>query len=100
MPWWPRVTDLDVLNHVNNAVSWEVVEQTLERVRARELIDLDLAISLHAEVEFRDAIDHEVVLSAMPLTIAYRATDGVLDIALWSTDGETVYVTAKVTSPR
>jgi acyl-ACP thioesterase len=98
MPWWPRVTDLDVLNHVNNAVSWEVVEQTLERVRARELIDLDPSGSLRAEVEFRDAIDHKVVIAAMPLTIAYRAVDGVLNIALWSTDGETVYMTAQVSS--
>ncbi len=98
MPWWPRVTDLDVLNHVNNAVSWEVVEQTLERVRARELIALDPAGSLRAEVEFRDAIDHQVVIAAMPLTIAYRVADGILDVALWSTDGETVYMTAQVSS--
>lgn len=98
MPWWPRVTDLDVLNHVNNAVSWEVVEQTLERVRARELIDIDPAGSLRAEVEFRDAIGYEVVIAAMPLTIAYRVADGILNIALWSTDGETVYVTAQVSS--
>jgi acyl-ACP thioesterase len=100
MPWWPRVTDLDVLNHVNNAVAWEVVEQTLERVRARELLELNPLGSLRAEVEFRDAIDHEVVVAAMPLTIAYRAVDDVLNIALWSTDGEAVYVTAQVTSGR
>ena len=100
MPWWPRVTDLDVLNHVNNAVAWEVVEQTLERVRARELIDLDPAGSLRAEVEFSDAIDHGVVIAAMPLTIAYRVADGVLDVALWSTDGESMYVTAQLTSRR
>ena len=98
MPWWPRVTDLDVLNHVNNAVAWEVVEQALERVRARELLNLDPSGSLRAEVEFRGAIDHEVVVAAMPLTIAYRAINGVLDVALWSTDGETVHVTAQVTS--
>jgi hypothetical protein len=47
-----------------------------------------------------DAIDHEVVVAAMPLTIAYRAVDDVLNIALWSTDGEAVYVTAQVTSGR
>jgi hypothetical protein len=32
------------------------------------------------------------------LTIAYRTLDGVLNIALWSTDGETVYMTAQVSS--
>ena len=100
MPWWPRVTDLDVLNHVNNAVSWEVVEQTLERVRARELIDLGTGSSLRAEVEFRDAIDYDVVIGAMPLTIAYRVANEVLELALWSTDAETVHMTAQVTSLR
>ena len=95
MPWWPRVTDLDVLDHVNNAVAWEVVEQSFDRVRARRLLDLDPAHSVRAEVEFRDAIDHGVVVAAMPLTIAYRVADDVLDLALWSTDSETVHFTAK-----
>ena len=98
MPWWPRVSDIDVLNHVNNAVAWEVVEQTLERVRARELIALDIHGGIRAEVEFRNAIEYEVVVAAMPLTIAYRVRDDVLDIALWSTDGEAVYVTAQIRS--
>ena len=98
MPWWPRVTDLDVLDHVNNAVAWEVVEQSLERVRARELLDLDPAGSVCAEVEFRDAISREVVVAAVPLTIAYRVVDDVLDIALWSIDSETVHFTARVTA--
>lgn len=95
MPWWPRVTDLDVLDHVNNAVAWEVVEQTLERVRARALIDLDPRGGLRAVVEFRDAIDSAVVLAAMPLTIAYQVVDGVVRVALWSTDAETVHITAE-----
>lgn len=98
MPWWPRVRDIDVLNHVNNAVAWEVVEQTLERVRARELLALELLGSVRAEVEFRDPIEYEVVVAAMPLTIAYRVRDEILDIALWSTDGEAVYITARVRS--
>lgn len=94
MPWWPRVTDLDVLNHVNNAVAWEVLEQTVERVRARDLIAFDLADPVRGEVEFRDAIDRKVVTSSMPLTIAYRVIDRVLHVSLWSTDAETVYITA------
>lgn len=94
MPWWPRVTDLDVLNHVNNAVAWEVLEQTVERVRARELISFDLHSAVRGEVEFRDAIDHEVVSASMPLTIAYRVVDDILQLSLWSTDAETVYITA------
>lgn len=98
MPWWPRATDLDVLDHVNNAVAWAVVEQTLERVCARRLLRLDLSGSLVAEVEFRDAIDKGVVLAGMPLTIAYRVVDGAMELALWSTDAETVHVTARVSA--
>lgn len=96
MPWWPRVTDLDVLDHVNNAVAWEVVEQTLERVRTRRLISFDPSGPVRASVEFRDAIDHEAVVASMPLTIAYRVVDDAVHIALWSTDAETVHITAEV----
>ena len=60
------------------------------------MISLDPEKSLRAEVEFRDAIDHAVVVAALPLTIAYRVADDVLDIALWSTDSETVHFTAKL----
>lgn len=96
MPWWPRVTDLDVLDHVNNAVAWEVVEQTLERVRTRELIALDPGGPVRASVEFRDAIDHDAVVASMPLTVAYRVVDDVVHVALWSTDAGTVHVTAEI----
>ncbi len=94
MPWWPRVTDLDVLNHVNNAVAWEVLEQTVERVGDRGLIDIDLRGALRGEVEFRDAIDHHVVAASMPLTIAYRVEKNTLHLSLWSSDAETLFVTA------
>lgn len=94
MPWWPRVTDLDVLNHVNNAVAWEVLEQTVERVGDRGLIDIDLRGALRGEVEFRDAIDHHVVAASMPLTIAYRVEKYTLHLSLWSSDAETLFVTA------
>lgn len=98
MPWWPRVTDLDVLDHVNNAASWEVLEQTLDRVIERGLLTLDRSGPLRAEVEFRDAIGAEVVRSAMPLTVAHRVREGVLDTTLWSIDGDTAHVTARLTT--
>ena len=96
MPWWPRVTDLDVLDHVNNAIAWAVVEQVVARARARELIHIDPAGEFRAEVEFRDAVDRATVLAGVPLTVIYRVVGDVLDIALWSSDGETVHVTAQV----
>ena len=95
-PWWPRVTDLDVLDHVNNAVAGEVVEQVLARSAARGLASIDPAGPLRVEVEFRDPIDRTVVDAAMPLTIAHRSVDGVVQITLWSTDGRTAHVTAEV----
>ena len=98
MPWWPRVTDLDVLHHVNNAASWEVVEQTLDVAIERGLLSIDRSGPLRAEVEFRDAIDAAEVRSAMPMTVAHRVRDGVLEATLWSIDGDTAHVTARVWS--
>lgn len=96
MPWWPRVTDLDILDHVNNAASWEIVEQSLDRAIERGLLSIDRSGPLRAEVEFRDAIDAADVRSSMPMTIAYCVREGVLDMTLWSIDGATAHVTARV----
>lgn len=96
MPWWPRVTDLDILDHVNNAASWEIVEQSIDRAVERGLFAIDRSGPLRAEVEFRDAIDAAEVRSAMPMTIAHRVVGDRLDVTLWSIDGETAHVTARV----
>ncbi|MBK5224754.1 MAG: 4-hydroxybenzoyl-CoA thioesterase [Acidimicrobiia bacterium] len=55
-PWPLRFVDFDVLDHVNNAVSWEAVEE--ERAGRKHL-----RAPLRAEVEYRDAIErgHDVV---------------------------------------
>jgi acyl-ACP thioesterase len=50
VPWPLRATDLDVMRHVNNAVSWVAVE---ERLAARP----ELREPLRAELEHRGAID-------------------------------------------
>lgn len=49
-PWPLRATDLDVLQHVNNAAYWEVVEQALARVPGRRG-------PMRAEVEHRSAVE-------------------------------------------
>ena len=95
MPWWPRVTDLDVLDHVNNAASWEVLEQSIDRAVERGLLPDMRSGPLRAEVEFRDPIGADIVRSAMPMTVAYRVRHGVLDMTLWSIDGATAHVTAR-----
>jgi acyl-ACP thioesterase len=49
-PWPLRVSDLDILGHVNNTVTWAVVEDELDR------LGLSLAVSA-AELEYREVID-------------------------------------------
>ena len=49
-PWPLRVTDVDVLDHVNNAASWAAVEDELDRrAPARPIA--------RAEMEYRAAVD-------------------------------------------
>lgn len=58
---WPlRATDLDVLQHVNNAAYWEVVEEALARVPGPRG-------PMRAEVEHRIAVEprHEVTWAAV-----------------------------------
>jgi acyl-ACP thioesterase len=52
-PWPVRFTDFDVMDHVNNAVAFVVVEELLARRR-------DLRAPLRVEVEYRSAIDRDV----------------------------------------
>lgn len=49
-PWPLRFTDVDVLDHVNNAAYWEAVEETLADHR-------DLRAPLRAELEHRRAVE-------------------------------------------
>ncbi|MDH4102091.1 MAG: thioesterase [Thermoleophilia bacterium] len=51
IPWHLRVTDLDVLGHVNNAVYWSAVEHCLQR---REL---DVRLPVRARLDYRHPID-------------------------------------------
>ncbi len=54
---WPlRVTDFDLLQHVNNSVTWAVVEEACDGV-------LELVGPLRAEVEHRTAIDRGATVS-------------------------------------
>jgi acyl-ACP thioesterase len=54
---WPlRFTDFDVMDHVNNAVAFVLVEEVLARRR-------DLRAPLRVEVEYRSPIDRDVGLN-------------------------------------
>jgi acyl-ACP thioesterase len=49
-PWPLRVTDFDVLGHVNNAAYWMPVEEALARLAPKRRV-------ARAEIEFRDGIE-------------------------------------------
>lgn len=54
-PWPVRFTDFDVMDHVNNAIAFVLVEEALARHR-------ELRAPLRVEVEYRSAIDRDVAL--------------------------------------
>jgi acyl-ACP thioesterase len=98
--WRPRAVDLDVLDHVNNAVAWALVEQ----VRDELLDDAPrlgtngdvLAGPFRAEVEFRDAVGPATVHGAEPLRLSHVGEGSRRRLTLWSADGAIVHVTAVV----
>lgn len=67
-PWAVRFTDLDMLNHVNNAAAWEAVEDECARCSV---------VPLAVELEHREGIapDDEIELRSAP-------TDGGLNVWL------------------
>lgn len=56
MPWPLRFTDFDVMDHVNNAIAFALVEEVLARRR-------DLRAPLRVEVEYRSPIDRDIGLN-------------------------------------
>ena len=55
VPWPTRFTDFDVMNHINNAIAFTLVEEVLAGRR-------DLRAPLRIEVEYRSSIDRDVAL--------------------------------------
>ncbi len=85
-PWAVRSADLDVLDHVNNAATWQAVEDELWR-RA--------SVPVRAELEYRD------VLEAGEDVVLRSTADDDGQVALWLTVGEEVRASAAVaTTPR
>lgn len=54
-PWPTRFTDFDVMNHINNAIAFALVEEILAHRR-------DLRAPLRIVVEYRSSIDRDVAL--------------------------------------
>lgn len=89
-PWVVRRTDLDPFDHVNNAATWEILE---------ELIDDAIVTSepLRAEIEYREPLlyGEDVVVSHRDLTPA-EGTSGIVR-ALWVADGRSGEATVSTT---
>lgn len=99
-PWYPRSTDIDILDHVNNAIGWSVVEQVLADQLARSgfapgSAGDPRADSFWAAVEFRDAIGRDVVESGSPMSVATQVIDRCTNLTLWSPDGTTPHLSAQ-----
>jgi hypothetical protein len=97
--WHPRSSDIDILDHVNNAVGWAVVEQVL----ATQLAATGFfpgsagdprADSFRAAIEFRDAIGRDVVESGAALPIVSVIEDRTTRLTLWSADGTNPHLSA------
>lgn len=102
MAWRPRVTDLDILDHVNNAIAWAVVEQALAEWAPRLAADgPSPAWATHpfrAEVEYRDPIDRDLVTDGPHPVVLVRASVERLDVTIRAArDGGPVFVTGLVT---
>ncbi len=98
--WWPRATDLDVLDHTNNAIAWAVVEQVCDSIAAAGGVDSMLEGSARVEVEFRDPVGADAVRSGSPLRVAHLVDDEIVSITLWSNEGDHAHVTARVATLR
>ena len=80
---WPlRFTDFDVLDHVNNAACWQIVEEALA-------IRRDLRAPLRAEVQHRTAIERGA-------TVDVTVSETGDSLALWAAADGVVALTAKV----
>jgi acyl-ACP thioesterase len=81
-PWPLRVTDVDVLDHVNNAASWEAVEDELARRAPGTPIT-------RAEMEYRAAVD-------LGEAIELRTAPGNDPLSCWLVGADEVRTSARV----
>jgi acyl-ACP thioesterase len=84
LPWLVRATDLDVLDHVNNAMAWAVLEHAA--ALAVEAVDAPstpawASAPRRVEVEYRDPIDRRAVVGEPPVVLV-RATDEALEVTI------------------
>jgi acyl-ACP thioesterase len=75
-PWPVRWADLDVLGHVNNAATWEIVEEACRRhgvVPVESTLEYGAAIEPGDDVAVRSALDDGVLRVWVTVDAAVRA---------------------------
>jgi acyl-ACP thioesterase len=85
-PWPLRVTDIDVLGHVNNAAYWAPVEEALARLAPGRRV-------ARAELEFRSGLEPADAVTL--LTLVARGDEGD-ELRVWLTVGPDVRASAVV----
>ena len=98
--WHPRSTDIDVLDHVNNAIGWAVLEQVLADRLATTGFRPGSAGDPRADgflaaIEFRDPVDRSVVESGAALPVASVIDGDRTALTMWSPDGTTAHLSAE-----
>jgi acyl-ACP thioesterase len=89
-PWPLRVTDLDVLGHVNNAAYWEPVEEELATLAPRRRL-------ARAELEFRGGLDPSDTVELISAGAdGVSDIDSVAELRVWLTVGSDVRASAVV----
>jgi acyl-ACP thioesterase len=83
-PWSVRASDIDVWDHVNNAVHWEAVED--------EIAVLDWLPEV-AELEYNEAI----VATDVPDLVRHTSSSG---LDLWLVDGPRLLASARLRRPQ
>jgi acyl-ACP thioesterase len=99
VPWLPRVSDLDVLDHVNNAIAWSVVEQAVARAaRSGPTPGAWARSPRRVEVEYRDPVDRAFVEDGPHPVVLFRVRGDTLDVTVRAPGGagSPVFVTARV----
>jgi acyl-ACP thioesterase len=86
-PWPLRITDVDVLGHVNNAIYWAPVEEMLVRLAPGRRV-------ARAELEYRGGLDPSDAVEVT--TVRTDGTDGTDELRLWLTVGPDVRASAVV----
>jgi acyl-ACP thioesterase len=86
-PWPLRITDVDVLGHVNNAVYWAPVEETLARLAPGRRVG-------RAELEYRGGLDPWDAVEV--ITADTDDADRPEELRLWLTVGPDVRASAVV----